>query len=68
MRRLSQSGFRVWSRGDIIAILAAAEQANADIADCLEGAGIKMYRRGWSAAMRAIAAGFGIERLSRKGV
>lgn len=54
-------GLGVWFRDEIQDALIAVDAANWDIAQHLEGADeIKLYRKGFEAALRAVAAVFGL--------
>jgi len=54
-------GLGVWFRDEIQDTLNAVDAANWDIAQHLEGTDeIKLYRKGFEAALRAVAAAFGL--------
>jgi len=50
----------VWFRDDIKNALVAVDSANLDIASVVDTPEVRIYRRGYEAAIRAVAAAFGI--------
>lgn len=60
MRRLSNSGFRVWSREDLQGALRALDQANCDLASTIDSYEMQLYRKGYTAALGALAEMFAI--------
>ena len=55
MRRLSNSGFRVWSREDLQGALRALDRANCDVASTIDSYEMQLYRKGYTAALEALA-------------
>ena len=51
----------VWFRDDIRNALVAVDSANLDIASVVDTPEVRIYRRGYEAAIRAVAAAFGIQ-------
>ena len=51
----------VWLTEDIRSILESVDRANADLAECLPTHEVAIYRRGFTAAIVAVAAAFGVE-------
>ena len=54
-------GLRVWFRDEIENTLLAVDGANLDIAQHIQTPEMVMYRRGFDAAIRAVALAFGID-------
>ena len=50
----------VWFPNEILNALAAVERANADVAAAVNTPEMALYRRGWEAAIGAMAAAFGL--------
>lgn len=61
MRTLSRSGFRVWSRDDLEGALAALDQATNDAAIASDSYEMRLYREGYTAALRSLARMFGVD-------
>ena len=57
-RRDHSSG--VWFPNEIMNALEAVERANADVAAAVNTPEMALYRRGWEAAIGAMAAAFGL--------
>lgn len=56
----TQRGLKVWFRDEIQNTLIAIDTANQDLVSNIDSAEIQIYRKGYAAAIRAIAAAFGI--------
>ncbi len=57
----------VWYRNDILDILTAVDEANWDVAQHIGTPQMRLYRKGFEAAVQAIAAAFGLAYKSRVG-
>lgn len=55
-----QRGLKVWFRDEIHNTLAAVDTANFDLASSIDSAEMKIYRKGYAAAIQAVAAAFGV--------
>ena len=52
---------RTWFPDELANILLAVHQANGDIADAVDTPEVRLYKRGFDAALNAIAAAIGID-------
>jgi hypothetical protein len=57
---MTTQGLRVWFRDEIEASLLAVDGANRDIAQHITTPEMALYRRGFEAAIEAVARSFGI--------
>lgn len=53
-------GLQVWFRDEIQNALTAVDTANLDLVSSIDSPEIQMYRKGYVAAIRAVAAAFGV--------
>ena len=58
----------VWLTEDIRSILESVDRANADLAECLPTHEVAIYRRGFCAAIDAVAAAFAVQVTPQKQV
>jgi hypothetical protein len=58
--REGKVGLGVWLRDEIEDTLLAVDIANLDIADHIDTPEMRLYRKGYEAAIRSVAAAFGI--------
>jgi len=58
-------GFKIWFRDEIENVISAVDAANSDIASCIDTPEMMLYRRGYEAALKAIAEAFGIGYIPR---
>lgn len=58
---------RTWFPDEIANTLRAVAMSNSDIADAIDTPEMALYRRGFDAAIAAIAAGFGVDCPRRNG-
>ncbi len=56
----TQRGLKVWFRDEIQNTLMAIDTANLDLVSAIDSAEMQIYRKGYAAAIRAVAAAFGI--------
>ncbi|GEM_PF-2935625 len=56
----TQRGLKVWFRDEIQNALMAVDTANQDLVSNIDSVEVQIYRKGYAAAIRAIAAAFGI--------
>lgn len=56
----AQRGLKVWFRDEIQNTLVAIDTANLDLVSAIDSAEMQIYRKGYAAAIRAVAAAFGI--------
>lgn len=56
----TQRGLKIWFRDEIQNALAAVDIASTDLLSGIDSSEIQMYRRGYAAAIRAVAAAFGL--------
>jgi hypothetical protein len=56
----TQRGLKIWFRDEIQNTLVAVDMANLDLFSSIDSPEMQMYRRGYVAAMRAVAAAFGL--------
>lgn len=57
---IQQRGLKVWFRDEIYNTINAVDIANRDIAEGVPTQEMIIYRRGYVAALRAVAAAFGL--------
>jgi hypothetical protein len=60
MYESTQRGLKVWFRDEIQNALTAVDTANMDLASSIDSPEIQIYRKGYAAAIRAVAAAFGV--------
>jgi hypothetical protein len=60
MYQSTQRGLKVWFRDEIQDALTAVDTANMDVVSTINSPEIQMYRKGYAAAIRAVAAAFGV--------
>jgi hypothetical protein len=53
-------GAAIWFRDDIMDALAAVDSANWDVAQHVDGPEMRLYRKGYEAALAAVAMAFGL--------
>lgn len=53
-------GIEMWFKDDLQHILTSANASSAATAECAPGPGVQMYRRGYQAALMAVALACGI--------
>lgn len=58
---------RTWFPDEVFNVLQSVALANGDLADAIDTPEMALYRRGFDAAVAAIAAGFGIDAPQRAG-
>lgn len=58
---------RTWFPDEVFNVLQSVVLANGDLADAIDTPEMALYRRGFDAAIAAIAASFGIEAPQRAG-
>jgi len=58
------SGLNFWSRDDINNALRAIDLASAEVFAAIDTPEVQLYRRGYEAAIRAMAEAFGIHHIS----
>ena len=56
----TQRGLKIWFRDEIHNALTAVDTANLDLVSSLDTPEMHIYRQGYAAALRALAAAFGI--------
>ena len=56
----NQRGLKVWFKDEIQNALMAVDTANLDLASSIDCPEMQIYRKGYTAAIRAVAAAFGI--------
>jgi hypothetical protein len=56
----TQRGLKVWFRDEIQNALMAVDAANLDLASEVDTPEVHIYRKGYTAAIRAVAAAFGV--------
>jgi hypothetical protein len=56
----TQRGLKVWFRDEIENALVAVDTANFDVASSVDSPEMRVYRKGYSAAIQAVAAAFGL--------
>lgn len=56
----TQRGLKIWFRDEIQNTLVAVDMANMDLVSGIDSSEVQMYRRGYAAAIRAVAAAFGL--------
>jgi len=56
----TQRGLKIWFRDEIQNTLVAVDMANLDLFTSIDSPDVQMYRRGYAAAIRAVAAAFGL--------
>lgn len=56
----SQRGLKVWFRDEIQNALTAVDTANLELMSTIDSPEMEMYRKGYAAAIRALAAAFGL--------
>jgi len=60
MMRRHEASLKIWFRDEIANVLRSVDRANRDIADAIPTREMALYRRGFTAALRAVAEAFGI--------
>ena len=55
------SGLDIWFKDEILQTLKAVDMANLDVAGEIDSLEMRLYRRGFEAAIRSIAAAFGLD-------
>ncbi len=55
------SGLDIWFKDEILQTLKAVDMANLDVAGEIDSLEMRLYRRGFEAAIRSVAAAFGLE-------
>jgi hypothetical protein len=60
MYQSTQRGLKVWFRDEIQNALIAVDTANLDLVSSIDSPEIQIYRKGYAAAIRAVAAAFGL--------
>ena len=61
MRRTRSCGFKIWFRDEIENVIHAVDAANSDIASCIDTPEMALYRKGYEAALHAVAQALGID-------
>lgn len=55
------SGLDIWFKDEILQTLKAVDMANLDVAGEIDSLEMRLYRRGFEAAIRSMAAAFGLD-------
>ncbi len=61
MRRARSDNFKIWFRDEIENVIHAIDAANGDIASCIDTPEMALYRKGYEAALNAVAEALGVE-------
>ena len=60
MRHTTNQGFKIWFRDEIENVIHAVDAANNDIASCVGTPEVALYRKGYEAALNAVAEALGV--------